>query len=256
MFVKTKWFKLIRFFIFLFLLLIFLYVIFDQIIMPVYTRHGQEIIVPDLTNLFFEDAREKLQLMGLKIVEETKKFDVNNIFPIGVVMTQTPKSDSKVKKGRRIYVIVSKGEPSIEMPDLVTKSERNATFLLKNKGLELGEIIYEFSDVFPAGVVADQNIPPATEIKPGMIVDLTISSGRFPDKFIVPDIVNRNLKDAKKIIFQSGLTLGAISFESRNDLLPETVITQSVQPNLEVTQGDTINLIVSKLPLQIEDELE
>ena len=83
---------------------------------------------------------------------------------------------------------------------------------------------------------------------------MTISSGRFPDRFIVPDIVNRNFKDAKKIIFQSGLTLGAISFELRGDLLPETVITQSIQPKIEVSQGDTINLIVSKLPLQIEDE--
>ena len=87
-------------------------------------------------------------------------------------------------------------------------------------------------------------------------VDLTVSSGRFPDKFIVPDIINRNLKDAKKIIFQAGLTLGSISFELRDDLLPETVISQSVQPNLEVTQGDTINLIVSRLPLPIKDELE
>ncbi len=254
--IKMKWVKLIRFFIFLFLLLIFLYVIFDQLIMPVYTRHGQEIIVPNLTNLFFEDARDQLDQIGLHIIEESKKFDVSNVFPIGVVMTQTPKPDSKVKKGRRIYVIVSKGEPIIEMVDLVTKSERNATFLLKNKGLELGEIIYEFSDVFPAGVVADQNIPPGTEIKPGMMVDLTVSSGRFPNKFIVPDIVNRNLKDAKKIIFQSGLTLGAISFELRGDLLPETVIMQSVQANLEVTQGDTINLIVSKLPEQTEGDSE
>ena len=254
--IKMKWVKLIRFFIFLFLLLIFLYVIFDQLIMPVYTRHGQEIIVPNLTNLFFEDARDQLDQIGLHIIEESKKFDVSNVFPIGVVMTQTPKPDSKVKKGRRIYVIVSKGEPIIEMVDLVTKSERNATFLLKNKGLELGEIIYEFSDVFPAGGVADQNIPPGTEIKPGMMVDLTVSSGRFPNKFIVPDIVNRNLKDAKKIIFQSGLTLGAISFELRGDLLPETVIMQSVQANLEVTQGDTINLIVSKLPEQTEGDSE
>ena len=253
---KKKWFKFIRFLIFLLLLVIFLYVIFDQIIMPVYTRHGQEIIVPDLTNLFYEDARDQLDQMGLQIIEESKKFDVSNVFPIGVVMTQNPKPDSKVKKGRRIYVIVSKGEPIIEMPDLVKKSERNATFLLSNKGLQLGEIIYEFSDVFPAGVVSDQNIPPGTEINPGMYVDLTISSGRFPDRFIVPDIVNRNLKDAKKIIFQSGLTLGAISFDLRDDLLPETVITQSVQPNLEVSQGDTINLIVSKLPIKIEDELD
>jgi len=254
--VKTKLSRLIRIAVLLVLLIIVLYVIFDQIIMPVYTRHGQEISVPDLTNLFYEDAREQLQQMGLEIVEEAKKFDVNNIFPIGVVMTQNPKPDSKVKKGRRIYVIVSKGEPSIEMPDLVKRSERNAIFMLKNKGLQLGEISYDFSDIFPAGVVANQNIPPKTELKAGMFVDLTVSLGRFPEKFIVPDIVNRNLEDARKIIVGAGLTLGSISFELRDDLLPETVITQSIDANLEVTQGDTINLIVSKMPKQNEEKME
>ena len=248
--------KITRVIIFLSLLIIFTYVLFDQLIMPVYTRHGQEISVPDLTSLFYEDARDKLAHMGLEIVEESKRFDVNNIFPIGVVMTQNPKSESKVKKGRRVYVIVSKGEPIIEMPDLFKRSERNAIFMLQNKGLQLGELFYDFSEYFPAGVVIGQNIPPGTEIKPGLFVDLTISLGLYPDKFVVPDIVNRNIKDAKKIIIKAGLTLGAISFEIRDDLLPATVISQSFDPGLEVTQGDTISLLVSKLPVQIKDEFE
>ncbi len=223
--------------------------------MPAYTRHGQEISVPDLTNLFFEDARDKLEQMGLEIIEESKKFDVNNIFPIGVIMTQNPKPSSKVKKGRRVYVIVSKGEKAVEMPDLVNLSERNATFMLKNKGLQLGEIYYDFSGK-PNGVVIDQSIPTSTEISPGMFVDLTVSLGFYPDKFVVPDIINRNIKDAKKIIIKAGLTLGSISFEVRDDLLPETVIRQSLDANLEVMQGDTINLLVSKLPVQLKDKLE
>ena len=147
--------------------------------------------------------------MNLRIVEETKKFDMNNIFPIGVIMSQNPLPDSKVKKGRRIYVVVSKGEPIIEMPDLISKSERNATFLLQNKGLQLGEIAYDFTEFYPAGVVVDQSIPAGTEIKPGATVNLVVSSGRFPDKFIVPDLVNRTLKDAKKMIFEAGLVLGS-----------------------------------------------
>ncbi len=60
----------------------------------------------------------------------------------------------------------------------------------------------------------------------------------------------------KKIIIKAGLTLGSISFEVRDDLLPETVIRQSLDANLEVMQGDTINLLVSKLPVQLKDKLE
>jgi len=252
---NQKILEVMRYSIFIFLVLLCIY-FFDQIVFPIYTRHGQEIIVPDLTNLFYEDARDKLSRMNLKIVEESKKFDMNNVFPIGVIMSQNPPPESKVKKGRRIYVIVSKGEPIIEMPDLTKRSERNAIFLLANKGLQLGEIHYDFTDLYPAGVVIDQSVPPGTEIKPGLMVDIVVSSGRFPDKFIVPNVVNRTLTEAKKIIFEAGLTLGSVSFEVREDLLPETVIVQSLQPNIEVFQADTINLLVSKLPSTNKENLD
>ena len=185
MFKKIMSIKFFRIFLFLALLILVLYVIFDQIIMNVYTRHGQEILVPDLSGLFYEDARDKLSQLGLKVIEESKRFDVNNVFPIGVVMTQNPKPETKVKKGRRVYVIVSKGEPIIEMPDLLKRSERNATFILQNKGLQLGKLNYDFSAYFPAGVVSDQSVSPGTEIKPATFIDLTISLGNYPDKFII-----------------------------------------------------------------------
>ena len=248
--------KFVRVTIFFILSIICLYLIFDQIIMPFYTRHGQEISVPDLTNLFYEDARDKMSKLGLEIIEESKKFDRSNIYPIGVIMSQNPKPGSKVKTGRRIYVIVSKGEPIIEMPDLLKRSERNAIFTLQNKGLELGQVSYDFSEYYPAGQVSYQSIMPGREIKPATIVDLKISLGNYPDKFVVPDVVNRNIQDAKKIIKQAGLTLGAISFEIRDDLLPATVITQSLEAGFEVMQGDTVNLLVSKLPPKTMDEIQ
>ena len=120
----------------------------------------------------YEDAREVLTRLDLKIVEETKKYDTNNEFPIGVIMAQNPKPQSTVKKGRRIYVIVSKGEPIIEIPRLMGGSERNAIFTLKNLGLELGEVRYEHSNLQPlAGTVIDQSIRVGTEVKIGTVID-------------------------------------------------------------------------------------
>jgi len=241
--------------VFLLILLIFLtlFLLFDQILMPIYTRHGQEIEVPDLTNMFYEDAKDLLKQMSLKIVEESKKFDPTNTYPIGVVMSQNPIAGSKVKKGRRIYVVVSKGEPTLEMKDLVGKSERNAIFSLNKAGLILKSVRYEHSDVIKAGAVSYQSIPAGTEIKPGTEIELIVSLGPYPDRFIVPDLIGRNLKDAQTLIIKSGLTLGEVSFQIADDLLPLTVISQSLAPQTEVSQGDTINLLVSKLPPSSED---
>ncbi len=224
------------------------YLLLDKIVMPAYTRHGQVIEVPDLTNLIYEDAREVLNELDLEIVEEAKKYDTNNEFPIGTIMAQNPQPRSMVKKGRRVYVIVSKGEPTIEMPQLIRRSERNAIFMIKNSGLELHEVRYEHSDIFPEGVVSNQSIPISKEVKIGTPVDIVVSLGRFPDRFIVPNVIGRSLNDAKKIIIQSGLTIGDIHYQDEPDLLPETVINQSLKDAEEVSRGDTLHLLVSKLP--------
>jgi len=228
--------------------LLIIYLLFDRMIMPVYTRHGQSILVPDLTNLVYEDARTRLENMDLQIVEETKKYDTSNQFPIGVIMGQNPRVGTTVKKGRRIYVIVSKGEPVIEMPQLTHRSERNAIFMIKNLGLELGNVTYGHSDIYPEGVVVDQSIPQAAEVKLGASVDIAVSLGRFPDQFVVPSLIGRSLADAKKIIAQAGLSVGEITYQETSDLLPETVIDQSLKADEEVNRGDAIDLVVSKIP--------
>lgn len=231
-----------------FIILFFVvYLLFDLIIMPAYTRHGQKITVPDLTSMFYEDARDNLHRLDLKIIEEAKKFDTNNQFPIGVVMAQNPAPHTEVKKGRRIYVIVSKGEPVIEMPDLVHRSERNAIFTLEKLGLTVGNVEYEHSEIFHTGEIAGQSIPVSAEIKQGTVVNIIVSLGQFPDRFIVPELIGKSLNDAKKIILQSGLTLGEVSFQNEQDLLPGTVIYQAPAANLEVAQRDTIHLLVSKI---------
>jgi len=227
------------------LTLLIIYIFFDNFIMPWYTRHGQVVEVPDIVNMTFEGARTLLEQNDLEIVEKAKKFDAN--FRAGMVISQNPFPNIQVKKGRRIYVIVSKGEPTIEMPRLIGSSEKNAVFDIKRLGLEIRYVRYEHSDYFPDGVVTDQSIPIGTEVKVGQPVDLIVSLGLFPDRFIVPDLIGRSLKDAQKILQQAGLTFGNISYEVQNDLLPETIIEQSLAPGLEVSRGDTLHVLISKL---------
>ena len=254
--IKENWLAITKIFAFIFVILVIFYLIFDLLIMPLYTRHGQEIIVPDLTNLIYEDAREHLQSLDLKIVEDTKKFDTSNEFPIGAIMGQNPRPGSTVKKGRRIYVIVSKGEPTIEMPQLVHRSERNAIFMMKNMGLALRDVRYEHSEVFLDGAVSYQSIRPGSDVKTGTSVDIVVSLGQYPDKFIVPGLIGRSLNDAKKIIIQAGLTIGDINYQIEDDLLPNTIIDQSLKENEEVNQDDRINLVVSRLPNKNKEKIK
>ncbi|NOZ56533.1 MAG: hypothetical protein GXO73_07065, partial [Calditrichaeota bacterium] len=52
-----------------FVALILFYLLMDRIVMPAYTRHGQAIDVPDVTNMTFETARSVLEEHKLKAVK-------------------------------------------------------------------------------------------------------------------------------------------------------------------------------------------
>jgi len=227
------------------LVLLLLIILINEVIMPIYTRHGQAVEVPDVVNITYESARTLLDRSDLVIVEQAKKFDSK--YRAGVVMSQNPQAFSKVKKGRRIYVLVSKGEPLLEVPRLIGLSERNAVFEINKSKLELRSVRYEHSNQFHNGVVMRQSITEGLEVKVGQQIDIVISLGRFPDRFIVPDVIGRSLRDARRVIQQYGLSVGRIRYRTETELLPETVLEQSLESGKEVSQGSVIDLIVSEL---------
>ena len=227
-------------------LLIVFYVLMDKVVMPAYTRHGQAIDVPDVTNMTFETARSVLEEHKLKAVKGGERYDSR--VPPGYVLFQEPSAGSKVKTGRRIYLTLSKGERTIAMPNLVGGSERDAVFKLNSMGLSVDSVDYDYSSYYPDGVVADQSIPPGTEIPVGTKVRLTVSLGPMPTEFIVPNVVGKSLDEARKAIKKAGLTVGHVVYQESDELLPDTVIEQSLEPGTKVSAGDTLDLVVSKLP--------
>jgi len=217
----------------------------DLIVMPLYTKHGKELELPDVTELKYEEAKNLLESKKFKVVKDREKY--NELYPKGVVLSHSPPPFTKVKKGRRIYLIISAGEQKVSVPDLVGRSERDAIFLLEKSSLQAGEIFYEYNNYQPRGVVAEQSIPQGTLVKKDTLVNIIVSNGRRPDRFITPDVVGRSLIQAKKMIRSAGLNVGEITTETYNDLVSGTVIRQSIEEGAEVEQGTVINLVINKL---------
>lgn len=217
----------------------------DWIIMPIYTKHGNELELPDVTELKFQEAKNLLESKGFKVVKDREKY--NELYPKGVVLSHSPPPFTKVKKGRRIYLIISAGEQKVSVPHVVGRSERDAIFILEKNSLQPGEIFYEYNNYQPRGVVFEQSIPQGTLVKKDTLINIIVSNGRRPDRFITPDVVGRSLLQAKKIIRSAGLKVGEITTETYIDLVSGTVIQQSIEPGEEVEQGTVINLVINKL---------
>ena len=226
------------------LILLLWVLLMDWIVMPTYTHHGQERELPDVTEMLFDEAKVMLESRGFKIVKDQVKNDPD--YPAGSVIFQNPAPYSKIKKGRRIYVTVSSGEVTVSVPKLIGTSERDAAFLLHQAGLTLGNVEYEYTGYYPAGVVCGQSLSPGTEVERKTLMDFTVSRGPLPDRFLVPNAVGMNVESAQKIIRGAGLNVGEITDELNRRLVPGTVLIQSVKPGSEVRQGTRIDLVVSR----------
>lgn len=88
----------------------------------IYTHHGEQIVVPDVTHLSRVEAMAQLDKEGLVAVVEDSAY-VEDLAE-GVVLAQLPAAGQKVKSGRSVALTINRGSaPAIALPDLV----RNAT---------------------------------------------------------------------------------------------------------------------------------
>ena len=219
--------------------------LFNWLIMPFYTLHWSEKELPDVTEMTYEEAKKTLELKGFEIIFDGEKF--NATYPESTVISQNPPPFTKIKKGRRIYVIISAGEKLYKVPKVIGSSERDAEFILKKNNLVLGEIFYEYNNYQPRGVVCGQSLDEGLEVRTETAVDIFVSNGRLPTRFFVPDVIGKSLDRAKQMIRYAGLYIGVIKYEILPSLLPDTVLRQSIDGDEEVRQGQTVNLVVSSL---------
>jgi beta-lactam-binding protein with PASTA domain len=227
-------------------MLIFLALLFEFVVMPLYTKHGAERELPDVTEKSFGEAKALLESKGFRVVKEPKpKYDP--VYPAGTVIFQNPAPYSHVKRGRRIYLTLSAGERMVEIPNVIGASERDAEFVLKRAGLSVGEVYYDYSNYFPAGVVSLQSATAGDTLVENSIVDITVSIGSLPSHFYVPDVRGKSLDSAKKLVLQAGLRLGEVTYEETNAYVPETVLGQKLSAGAEVARGTAVDLIVSRL---------
>jgi len=110
--------------------------------LDVRTNHGQEIEVPNLTNLTITQAKSTLESLNLRYqINDTLHF--NKTFLPNSIVEQDPKPKSKVKEGRTIYLKINPANyEMVEIPDLKNKTFRQALPTLIALGLKEGQISY------------------------------------------------------------------------------------------------------------------
>ncbi len=181
----------------------------------IYTHHGQTITVPDLTGLTVEEVQDVTSSRNLRYEIIDSVF--SSEMPRGTVLKQNPYARSKVKKNRKIFLTMNAINPEmVAMPRLVGLSIRQARLALQNAGLILGEIEYRpdfaINNVLQQ-MYKDSVINEGTEIHKESVIDLVLGMGLSKETTRLPDLVGKSLEDAREIIADYYLNIGAITYD-------------------------------------------
>ncbi|MED5256738.1 MAG: PASTA domain-containing protein [Candidatus Neomarinimicrobiota bacterium] len=223
-------------------------IVAEYLIMPIYTRQNQNRIMIDIKNKHLDDAINILK-------SENYKYEVSdtlytNKFQLGIIVDQYPKPNTRVKSGRTVRLKIAQPEKSVAIPNLIGQSRRSAELELNQMGLLIDTVYTEYNPEYPNGTIAWQYPKAGDRRKKGMGIQITVSKGMPPNFFQVPNLIGLSINQAKDLIFKSRLKVGKISYHQDQDLVPYTVLDQSIKNGTVLDASATINLVVSVLDIQ------
>lgn len=210
-YIKTREFRKIA--LTLFGAFVLLYLTVFLLILPIFTKHGDEAKVPNITGLLLNKAEGMIDAADLdyEVTDSIYSLDGEPL----MVVKQFPLPGSKVKPGRKVLLTVNKKQPPmVKMPKLADKSLYQTKTILRSWKLRLGEIKYVPGDADAADEVVlramynGRKLEGGEDITQGSKIDLYISQGIQNTKVAVPNLVGMTYDVAEAVLRLRDLGVG------------------------------------------------
>lgn len=250
---RSQWLILIRQLAIL-LAVIILTVILVFVALRLYTRHGQNVSVPELRRLNLAEVKKICDERGLKF--EISDSVYSSAAAPGTVIDQTPPATFKVKKDRTIFLTIKAySVEQVTMPRLIDLSIKSAQAQLATIGLGVGKISYK-PDIARDAVIEQKfngkDIPAGTRIAKGSLIDLVLGKGEDENnntKTMVPDLKSYTLYTASLVAAQNSLNIGSKigdgTVKTAADSLSAVIYKQSPAKGRMVLPGSEIDVWIT-----------
>jgi len=217
--------------------------LFDLAIMPAWTRHGDEIVAPELIGRSLGSAQQILETIDGRMEIVERRYSPE--FADGTIIEQRPAAGRAIKEGREFKVVISRGSELIEIPRVRGFTERQAELILSEAGFTVGGRAPAQDPSVPVGTVVGTIPDAGARLPRETVVNLLINETESEWAWC-PNLVGRNIEEARKILRERKLMMGRVDRRFDDQLLPGTVMSQSVVPGREVRIGTEIDLVISR----------
>src|SRR5881409_473169 len=131
-----------------------------------------KIPVPDVAGLDVALAQSMVAAAGL-IVSQVES--VQAAAPTGLAMMTRPPAGTALAPGAGLTLVVSRGAPTIPVPDLLGMASTDARTRLETEGLQLGTVTRRRTTEASPGTVIAQSPAAGTLAAPGTVVDIVVA---------------------------------------------------------------------------------
>ena len=128
--------------------------------------------VPDVTGLEVALATKLIEAAGLTV---SRVESVQAAAPTGQTMLTRPAAATALVPGSAVQLVVSRGAPTITVPDLLGLSPADARSRLEAAGLAIGGVTRQRTANVAPGTVVAQRPAAGTLAAPGTLVDVIIA---------------------------------------------------------------------------------
>ena len=128
-------------------------------------------------------------------------------------------------------------------PNVVGKSQSEATKAIKSAGYTVGETTKEYSDTVDAGYVISQSPTSGTALEAGTAIDLVVSRGK--ELVSVPSITGTTVTELQQLLDEAGLKAKAGEATYSSTVDTNRVISQDPIAGAKVEKGSTVTYVLS-----------
>ncbi|MDD2376235.1 MAG: Stk1 family PASTA domain-containing Ser/Thr kinase [Clostridia bacterium] len=199
--------------------------------------------VPNLVGRNFEEVQKEYVNQNIEVLQDKAEYDL--VLAEGMIISQTPEK-ATTATDRKIYVVVSKGQKMVTVPDVTGKDIKVVKYELEDT---LGFVIQleeEISTKVLANIVISQDPVKDTQLPFGSTIKIKISKGDGKARIIMPSVIGNTEVVANKTLTDLKLTVKVIYGEDKTKT-NSVVTAQNYPQNQELKEGDLVEITVNKL---------
>lgn len=196
----------------------------------------------------YEVAKEELNALGIGIKDSS--YENSDIYDEGYVIAQDVDEGEKIDKNTTVNVTISNGKSTetVTIPNVIDEDSADAEKVLEDEYNLVVEFEEDYSSDISKGKVIESDPVAGSSVQKGSTVKVTVSKGKDTKDVEVPDITEMSEAAAKSAIKSAGLTVGTINSSYSAKIEEGYVISQSYKAGKSVSEGTTIDFVVSMGP--------